>query len=607
MDSQANSLINPDARMSLAGAQPGAAAAGALPGAGGVGAGGAELGGLAQRFSSLSQMRGNPRAPLIFAVAVLIAAISALILWTRSPDYRILYSNLSDQDGGAIVAALQQANVPYKLSESGGAILVPSDQVAEMRLRLASQGLPKSGSVGMELMDREKFGISQFAEQVNYQRALEGELERTIQSISVVRAARVHLAIPKPTVFVREREAPSASVLVNLYPGRTLDEGQVSAIQHMVASSVPQLPFKNVTVVDQDGNLLTQPASGNGLDATQLKYVQQIEHNTQRRIDAILAPLFGAGNAHSQVSADIDFSQSEQTAESYGPNGTPQQAAIRSQQTSSATEVGQSAAGGVPGALSNTPPQPASAPIVAASGATASANSTPISEQKNATTNYELDKRVSHMEQPMGGIKRLSAAVVINYKRVVDAKGHATMQPLTTDELAKVNQLVKDAMGFDAKRGDSVNIVNSTFSTEEDPLANVPWWRQPNMIALAVQAAQWIGIGIAALVLYLVMVKPLLKRAFPPLPAPGSQAAALAGNGIGTPDEPVLLDGIPANGGASPVTNAIEQNSEMEINLLAFENEKQKFERNLDYARTIARKDPKIVATVVKNWVSDER
>ncbi|MEX3956043.1 flagellar basal-body MS-ring/collar protein FliF [Trinickia sp. EG282A] len=603
MDSQANSLINPDARMGLAaGAQPGAPAAGAVAGAGGAGAGAADFGGFAQRLSSLSQVRGNPRAALIVAVAVFVAVVAALVLWSRAPDYRVLYSNLSDQDGGAIITALQQANVPYKLSENGSAILVPSDQVAEVRMRLASQGLPKSGSVGMELMDNERFGISQFAEQINYQRALEGELERTIESISVVRRARVHLAIPKPTVFVREKEAPTASVLVNLFPGRALDEGQVAAITHMVASSVPDLPFKNVTVIDQDGNLLTQPATGSGLDASQLKYVQQVERNTQRRIDAILAPLFGAGNAHSQVSADIDFAQSEQTAESYGPNGNPQQAAIRSQQTSLSTEMGQTGASGVPGALSNTPPQPASAPIVAASGTSATtAATTPISEHKDATTNYELDKRVSHTEQPMGGIRRISAAVVINYQRVVDAKGHVTMQPLAADQLAKVEQLVKDAMGYDAKRGDSVNIVNSAFETEVDPLANLPWWRQPDVISLAMQAAKWIGIGIVALVLYFMMVRPVLRRAFPP-PQAATEAAR---PNVGSPDEPVLLDGSPAN--SSPVTTALEHDSDREINLLAFESEKQKFERNLDYARTIARQDPKIVATVVKNWVSDER
>ncbi len=351
MDSQANSLINPDARNAVAGTPPNAAmAAGALPGAG-AGAAGADfgLGGFAERlsgFPNLSRMRTNPKLPFVIVTALAIAAIVALVLWSRAPDYKVLYSNLSDRDGGAIIAALQQANIPYKFTDAGGAILVPPSLVHETRLKLAAMGLPKGGSVGFELMDNQKFGISQFAEQVNYQRALEGELERTIESINAVRGARVHLAIPKPSVFVREREAPSASVFVDLYPGRVLDDGQVLAITRMVASGVPDMPAKNVTIVDQDGNLLSQQQSAAGLDASQLKYVQQVERNTQKRIDAILAPMFGAGNARSQVSADVDFSKVEQTSESYGPNGTPQQAAIRSQQTSSSTEMSQSGAGG---------------------------------------------------------------------------------------------------------------------------------------------------------------------------------------------------------------------------------------------------------------------
>ena len=600
MDSSANSLINPDARMGLAGAQPGAAAAGTgQPGAsadlGGLGGG---LGGnFGQRLSGLAQMRGNPRAPLIFAVALLVAVVAGLFLWSRAPDYKVLYSNLSDRDGGSIITALQQANIPYKLSENGGAILVPSEQVHEMRLRLASQGLPKSGSVGFELMDNQKFGISQFDEQVNYQRALEGELERTIESISTVKSARVHLAIPKPTVFVRDKEAPSASVLVNLYPGRALDEGQVLAITHMVSSAVPEMPVKGVTILDQDGNLLTQPSVGGGLDASQLKYRQQIERSTQQRIDAILAPLFGSGNAHSQVSADIDFSRSEQTSENYGPNGNPQQAAIRSQQSSTATEMSQGGASGVPGALSNQPPQPASAPINAPAGASGGVTTTPVSDRKDMTTNYELDKTVRHLEQPMGGIKRLSVAVVVNYLRVVDAKGHATMQPVTADKLAQVNQLVKDAMGFDAQRGDSVNVVNSPFTTALDPNADLPWWRTPDMLALYKQIATYLGIGAVALFLYFVMVKPALRRAFPP-PEPVVAAA------LPSPDEPILLDGIPA---AERAGNAALEMDNGDAELQALENAKHKYERNLEFARSIARQDPKIVATVVKNWVTDER
>ncbi|WOD17854.1 flagellar basal-body MS-ring/collar protein FliF [Paraburkholderia kirstenboschensis] len=598
MDSSANSLINPDARMGLAGAQPGAAAGAGQPG------GNADLGGLGgglggnfgQRLSGLAQMRGNPRAPLIFAVALLVAVVAGLFLWSRAPDYKVLYSNLSDRDGGAIITALQQANIPYKFSESGGAILVPAEQVHEMRLRLASQGLPKSGSVGFELMDNQKFGISQFAEQINYQRALEGELERTIESVSSVKSARVHLAIPKPSVFVRDKEAPSASVLVNLYPGRALDEGQVLAITHMVSSAVPEMPVKGVTILDQDGNLLTQPSVGGGLDASQLKYRQQIERSTQQRIDAILAPLFGAGNAHSQVSADIDFSRTEQTSENYGPNGNPQQAAIRSQQSSTATEMSQGGASGVPGALSNQPPQPASAPINAPNGASGGVTTTPVSDRKDMTTNYELDKTVRHLEQPMGGIKRLSVAVVVNYLRVVDGKGHATMQPVTADKLAQVNQLVKDAMGFDAQRGDSVNVVNSPFTADLDPNADLPWWRTHDMLALYKQIATYLGIGAVALFLYFVMVKPALRRAFPP-PEPVAAAA------LPSPDEPILLDGIPS----AERTNGIVEIDTGDSELLALENAKHKYERNLEFARSIARQDPKIVATVVKNWVTDER
>ncbi len=563
--------------------------------------GGGFAGGFSQRLSSLTPMRGNPRTPLIIAAAFCIAVIVALVLWSRTPNYKVLYSNVSDADGGAIVAALQQANLPYKFSDAGSAILVPADQVHEMRLRLAAQGLPKNGSVGFELMDNQKFGISQFAEQVNYQRALEGELQRTIESISTVRSARVHLAIPKPSVFVREREAPSASVMVNLYPGRTLDEGQVVAVTHMVAAAVANLPVRNVTIVDQDGNLLTQAGNASGLDASQLKYVQQIERNTQQRIDAILAPLFGAGNARSQVSADIDFSRIEQTAETYAPNGNPQQASVRSLQTSGSTEQARAGASGVPGALSNQPPQPASAPIDAATGpnAASAAAMIPVSERKDATTNYELDKTVRHIEQPMGGIKRLSAAVVVNYQRHVDAKGHATLQPLSADKLAQIQQLVKDAMGYDAKRGDSVNVVNSAFTADTDSGIELPWWRQPDMLGLARQVATYAGIGAVALFLYFVVLKPVLRRTFPPGAAPAANPALAQ-------DDTLQLDGLPPKPPAL-ATAGNEVDDGINNSLLSFESEKHKFERNLEYARTIARQDPKIVATVVKNWVSDER
>jgi flagellar M-ring protein FliF len=598
MDSPANTLTNPDVR-SL-NAQPAGLPGGAAPlGLTAFDGGQASAGLLSQRLPLVASLRGNPRLPLAIAAAIAIALLAALWLWSRAPDYKVLYSNLTDRDGGAIITALQQMNVPYKFADAGGAILVPSDQVPEVRLRLASQGLPKSGSVGFELMDNQKFGISQFAEQVNYQRALEGELERTIESISAVHSARVHLAIPKPTVFVRDRETPSASVLVNLYPGRVLDDGQVGAITRMVASGVPDMPVKSVTIVDQDGNLLTQPANGNGLDATQLKYVQQVEHNAQRRIDAILAPLFGAGNVHSQVSADVDFSRVESTAESYAPNGTPQNAAVRSQQTSESTETGQSASGGVPGALSNQPPQPASAPVVASTnGASGAAATTPVSQRHDQTTNYEVDRTVRHIETPTGNVKRMSVAVVVNYLKKVDAKGRVTQQPLPADQLAQVEQLVKEAMGYDAKRGDSVNVVNRAFSDPNADVPAVPWYQQRDLIELAKQAGKYLLFGLAALFVYFKFVKPLMKRHEPP--AAEAAEPALLGN------ESAGANGAAAGGTAlhTPEHIAVDE-LVAESDLSMDEAARRKFERNLEYARTIARNDPKIVATVVKSWVAD--
>lgn len=557
---------------------------------------------------SLSKLREDRRAPLIFVAALFAALIAGLILWSRTPDYKVLFSNLSDRDGGAIVAALQQANVPYKLADGNGAILVPADQVYELRLRLATQGLPKSGSVGFELLDNEKFGISQFAEQVNYQRGLEGELEQTIESIASVKSARVHLAIPKPSVFVSEQKSPSASVMVNLYPGRTLDAGQVAAITQLVSSAVAEMSARNVSVIDQDGNLLTQPSNANGLDGSQLKYVQQVQADAQQRINAILVPLFGEGNVRAQVSADIDFTKSEQVAESYAPNGDPQHAAIRSQQTSSSADRMQ-ATGGVPGALSNQPPRPASAPVGASSaaGSASAPVATPLSERKDSTTNYELDKTVRHEEQAVGGIKRLSVAVVVNYQPVADAKGHVTMQPLPAEKLAQVQDLVKNAVGFDQKRGDSVEVMNSIFHSDSEAAGNAPWWRAPTTLSLLKPVGTWVGIALIALLLYFVMVRPAMKRAFPApvqaaastLPAP----EAATPPGIAQLPEPV--EAVPALPEPTDLEPG-EEKSEEQMLRRALDYEKQRYERGLQYARTLARKDPKIVATVIKSWVNNE-
>ncbi|WP_336998519.1 flagellar basal-body MS-ring/collar protein FliF, partial [Leclercia sp. M50] len=289
----------------------------------------------------MSRLRANPKVPLIVAGAAAIAIVVAMVLWAKQPDYRTLFSNLSDQDGGAIVTQLTQMNVPYRFGENGGPLEVPADKVHELRLRLAQQGLPKGGAVGFELLDQEKFGISQFSEQVNYQRALEGELARTIETLGPLKSARVHLAMPKPTLFVREQKAPSASVTVNLQPGRALDEGQISAVVHLVSSAVAGLPPGNVTLVDQTGRLLTKSNTGDrDLNDAQLKYATDVENRIQSRIEAILGPIVGTTNVHAQVTAQIDFSDKEQTEEQYRPNGDAAQAVMRSRQVNENLQVG---------------------------------------------------------------------------------------------------------------------------------------------------------------------------------------------------------------------------------------------------------------------------
>lgn len=556
----------------------------------------------------IDRLRANPKIPLIISAAFAVAMLAALYMWMRAPDYRVLFSNLSDRDGGAIIQSLQQMQVPYKFAEGGGAILVPSESVNDVRLRLAQQGLPKGGSVGFELMDNEKFGISQFVEQVNYQRSLEGELERTIGAISAIQSARVHLAMPKASVFVRDQQKPSASVLLNLYPGRALSDAQTSAIVHLVSSAVPDMPTANITVVDQNGNLLTGSQSSQGLDGRQLKYVQQVQDDARKRIEAILAPIYGAGNVHAQVSADVDFSQSEQTSETYRPNAASD-ASIRSQQTSMSSDGSNGAGnGGVPGALSNEPPANPTTPITnagpngaAAQGASAVTTTTsqanaagPTNVRRDSTTNYELDKTVRHSDQAMGGIIRMSAAVVVNYVSKVDAKGVKSLQPASADQITQTTALVKDAMGFDAKRGDSVNVVNAAFDGSDSPAAAaVPLWKQPGMIDLGLQIGKYGLGGLVALYLFFGVLRPSMRKLFRPEPPP-APVAALEGAGAAAAGGALTADVTTGDGPDARV--AIDQNSNVNA-----------YERDLEFARQIARSDPKVVATVVKSWISDER
>jgi len=470
----------------------------------------------------MNRLRANPKIPLIVAGAAAIAILVAMVLWAKSPDYRTLFSNLSDQDGGAIVTQLTQMNIPYRFADNGGALEVPADKVHELRLRLAQQGLPKGGAVGFELLDQEKFGISQFSEQVNYQRALEGELARTIETLGPVKNARVHLAMPKPTLFVREQKAPSASVTVTLEPGRALDEGQISAVTHLVSSAVAGLPPGNVTLVDQGGHLLTQSnTSGRDLNDAQLKYATDVEGRVQRRIEAILGPIVGNTNVHAQVTAQIDFANKEQTEEQYSPNGDAAQAVMRSRQVNQTEQIGGSNVGGVPGALSNQPAPANNAPISTPPAnpqngqqnnqqqTTSTANSTgPRNTSRNETTNYEVDRTIRHTKMNVGDVQRLSVAVVVNYKMLPDGKP----LPLTADQMKQIEDLTREAMGFSEKRGDTLNVVNSPFTASDETGGELPFWQQQSFIDQLMSAGRWLLVLIVAWLLWRKGIRPQLNR-----------------------------------------------------------------------------------------------
>ncbi|MFU0884460.1 flagellar basal-body MS-ring/collar protein FliF [Kluyvera sichuanensis] len=465
----------------------------------------------------VNRLRANPKIPLMVVSAAAVAVLVAMVLWAKSPDYRTLFSNLSDQDGGAIVTQLTQMNVPYRFADNGGALEVPADKVHELRLRLAQIGLPKGGAVGFELLDQEKFGISQFSEQVNYQRALEGELARTIETLGPVKSARVHLAMPKPSLFVREQKSPSASITVNLEPGRALDEGQISAVVHLVSSAVAGLPPGNVTLVDQGGHLLTQSnTNARDLNDAQLKYTADVEGRVQRRIEAILGPIVGNGNVHAQVTAQLNFDNKEQTDEQYRPNGDASQAAVRSRQVSESDQVGSPYPGGVPGALANTPAPAPAAPIATppanqANGQTAANRATttgPRNTQRNETSNYELDRTIMHTKKNVGDVQRLSVAVVVNYRNLPDGKP----LPLTSDQMKQIEDLTREAMGFSTTRGDTLNVVNSPFNETEESGGELPFWKQQSFIDQLLSAGRWLLVLIVAWLLWRKAIKPQLQR-----------------------------------------------------------------------------------------------
>lgn len=537
----------------------------------------------------LSALDAPQRLRLGLGLALLVALLVAAVVFGRQADYRVLFANLSDKDGGAIVAQLAQMNVPYKYSEGGGAILVPAERVHDVRLRLATQGLPKGSVTGFEIMEGgNRFGMTQFQERVNFQRGLEGELTRSIQALSSVQSARVHLALPNQNGFFREQQKPSASVLLSLYPGRTLDRAQIAGIVHLVSSSVPEMSPADVSVLDDSGKLLSQApdAANGGADAQQLAYQQQLEQQYARRIMDILESVVGPGNVKAQVTAEVDFSQTESTSEQHRPNLAPEASAVRSQQVVEST--GPQPAGppaGVPGATSNQPPGASSAPINGASAPLAAANGQQqgapagAANKRESITNYEVDKTVRVTRENPGAVKRLSAAVVVNYQ-TLEEKGKTVTKALTPEQVEQMTALVRDAIGFNKERGDSVNLMNAPFQALAAAPSDLPLWKRPETLDLLRSYAWPLGaVLLAALVLW-GLVRPVLL---------GARKAEAAGR---------RLDALEAEQPERPPLPAPEARTEA---LPATPEQ-----LRLEEARSLAKQNPVAVANILKTWVNGE-
>jgi flagellar M-ring protein FliF len=547
---------------------------------------------LAQRLAALDQ---GQRLRLALGLVLFVAIGIVGLVMGRQAEWRVLYSNLSDKDGGAVIAQLSTLNVPYKHADGGGAILVPADRVHDARLKLAALGLPKGSVNGFEMMESNRFGMTQFQERLTFQRGLEGELTRSIQALSSVQNARVHLALPNQNGFFREQQKPSASVLLSMHPGRNLDRTQLAGIIHLVASSVPELSPSAVSVLDDTGKLLSSAADGSGsalgADAEQLQYVRQVEQQYSQRILDILEPIVGRQNVKAQVTAELDFSQTESTTESHKPNQSPEVGAIRSQQLVESTNAASGTPpSGVPGATSNQPPGAASAPING-SAQNLTANGQPAlgaGGKRESIINYEVDKTIRVVKGASGIVKRINAAVVVNNSSVTNDKGKTTSTPLTDAQIEKMTALVRETIGFSKDRGDSVNLVNAAFVSDKIEVPDVPLWRQPEVVDLARSFAWPVGTLLFAFLVLSGVIRPAIKAmgTAPVASAAGSNVrmSQLDAMESETPERPQLAGPRAANDVAQVSAS----------------------EKQLDDARQLTRDNPAAVANIIKTWMNGE-
>lgn len=569
---------------------------------------------LRERFLALST---NQRLFMGLGFAGLVLALGVVFSAGKSSqDYRVLFSNVNEGDGAAIITALQQMNVPYQFTEGGGSITVPQGLVYETRLKLAGQGLPKAGNVGFELLENQKFGTSQFVERVNYLRGLEGELARSVSSLGQVKSARVHLAVPKPSAFVREQERPTASVILTLHPGRMLDSPQIAAIARLVSSAVPGMRVQEVSIMDTEGGILGSSATRQeGLDPSQLKYTSELEAALNRRVAAILEPLAGKDGFRAQVTVDLDFDERERTSETFGKNSPPDKA-IRSQMSIEASG-GKSGSGGVPGSLTNQPQDPAKAPITTeargeglrAPGSvdTGASSSDDASSRNEKTVNYEVDRAIERIKSSKGQLRRVSAAVVLDYKYEKGAKVNATRTvAYTPQEIQQINALVRDAIGFVQRRGDTVSVANLPFSEEPIAVAEDPGRLTPELTS---QLIRYGAIALGLLFAYFAIARPLMRPVpLPPIDpdlpnSPQGRAAQRMREEIKDLDLSWAMEQEAKRAQELRVEREIEAQMErMREREVA---SKAKFEDVVAYATQYATDQPDDTALLLRAWVSE--
>ena len=548
----------------------------------------------------INQIKHNAKMAGSIAAVIAIAIISIIYLWVKDDSYSVLFSNLNDKDGGEIISQLDKMNIPYKFSSSGSTILIPEDKVYDTRLRIAQQGLPKGGAVGFELLDKESFGMSQFNEQINYQRALEGELSRTISIISSIDDARVHLAMPKPSLFVRERKFPSASVALTLLPGRSLSQGQIDAIIHLISSSVPELQADKVTIIDQHGHLLTgENYRDRNANVAQLEFSERIENSVRERVEKIIIPILGKNNVRVQVNAEVDFSRQESTSEIYDPNSDIAKQTIRSKQlTENRQLINSYGIGGVPGALSNQPVPTSSAPIDEdKESKDITDKSQPSNWQSNNTLNYEVNRQVVHSQIPEGRIKRLSVAVLVNYKFVTnELENNETNESndenksslpteqwvkLDSNELNNIESLARQAMGFSQLRGDSLTVANLKFTDQEsDEDSGIAFWKTPEFYDSIKTGGKYL---IYILIIWIIWRK-ALRSVWLKL-----QRHYLSFNNKEVDDHITLDEKLDYKAHSKQQQKIFEDNMQQQ-----------------QYIRKIVEKDPRVMALIIRGWLNKE-